>query len=604
MKYNTSQGSLKEEEKHNSGDASVAVGAWTPSRTTAPHPKIEMHVSRPGSPAGPSSPSPFPWSPSKHTQQSVRAKKLSMRSFLWLRPELQHGQQGDYASSLYAQLLPVLAVNLGSINVGLALAFPTILVPQLVPLQSRGTNSTQGLMEESAMQQWVGSFFLLGAVLGGILTSVQGSLTGRRSTLLSCAISDLLGWSVLALASLLPQVLFPLILTGRLLKGVAAAGYISTIQIYVAEVVQTEHRGWMGGLSLPLVCIGMMAMYVLGSLIPWYHTALVCLVPPVLLIAFLSQLWDTPYFYLMQYREKDGHAAMDKLRTGDPGAVAEIFTIQEAVDDNRIDEGILPRLYLLCTQKKYYTPFFILNFLILVIVFTGVTSMNIYANELFQRAGDHMSSYLSNIVIGLLQLAGSCLFLPLVKQYSRKLLLVSSAIIMSFSLALLGLYLYSQTRYEQFFMAVSRCSWLAILCFSGFLLAAPIGLCSVPLLYTAELFPTEMRSLLSGLTTSICCLAIFTGHHVFHALEMSLQPHGAVWISCAACVIAVFVTLCCVPETRSKQLTQIPEKFAEWRKEARASPWITPLPTPSHSRCATPTREVKKFEFRTQMFTK
>merc|ERR1711962_1184564 len=186
MKYNTSQGSIKEEEKHNNGDVSVAVGTWTPARSTAPHPKIEMHVSRPGSPA-PSSPSPFPCSPSKHTAQSAKAKKLSMRSFLWLRPELQQGQHGDYASSLYAQLLPVLAVNLGSINVGLALAFPTILVPQLVPLQSRGSNSTQGLMEESAMQQWVGSLFLLGAVLGGLLTSVQGSITGRRMTLLSCA---------------------------------------------------------------------------------------------------------------------------------------------------------------------------------------------------------------------------------------------------------------------------------------------------------------------------------------------------------------------------------------------------------------------------------
>jgi len=215
-----------------------------------------------------------------------------------------------------------------------------------------------------------------------------------------------------------------------------------------------------------------------------------------------------------------------------------------------------------------------------------------------------MNAYLSNIVIGLLQLAGSCLFLPLVKQYSRKLLLVSSAIIMSFSLALLGLYLFSQTRYEPFFMAVSRSDWLAILCFSAFLIAAPIGLCSVPLLYTAELFPTEMRSLLSGLTVSLCSLAIYTGHHVFHALEMSLLPHGAVWLSCSACVIAVFVTLCCVPETRTKQLTQIPEKFAEWRKEARASPWVTPMATPSHSRCATPTREVKKFDFRTHMFTK
>ena len=100
MKYNTSHGSLKEEEKYNTGEASVGGHQW-PTRT-ALQPKIEMHVSRPGSPA-PSSASPFPSSPSKHTL-STRAKKLSMRSFLWLRPELQQGQQGGYDSSLYAQV--------------------------------------------------------------------------------------------------------------------------------------------------------------------------------------------------------------------------------------------------------------------------------------------------------------------------------------------------------------------------------------------------------------------------------------------------------------------------------------------------------------------
>ena len=110
-----------------------------------------------------------------------------------------------------------------------------------------------------------------------------------------------------------------------------------------------------------------------------------------------------------------------------------------------------------------------------------------------------MNRYLSNIMIGLLQLVGSCLFLPLVKVYSRKQLFASSALTMAVSLSLLGLYLYSQTRYEQFFVAVSGSSWLAILCFSAYLLASPAGLCSVPLLYTAELFPTEMRGLLSGL---------------------------------------------------------------------------------------------------------
>ena len=193
-----------------------------------------------------------------------------------------------------------------------------------------------------------------------------------------------------------------------------------------------------------------------------------------------------------------------------------VFHIQESVERDHVEGGIFSKLKLVCTTKKYFFPFFLLNCLIVLVLLTGVSTMNVYANEMFQRAGGHMNRYLSNIIIGLLQLTGSCLFLPLVKIYSRKQLFASSALTMAASLSLLGLYLYAQTRYnhrhpdhretrqqrpryEQFFVAVSSSNWLALLCFSSYLLAAPAGLCSVPLLYTAELFPTEMRGLLSGL---------------------------------------------------------------------------------------------------------
>ena len=123
-----------------------------------------------------------------------------------------------------------------------------------------------------------------------------------------------------------------------------------------------------------------------------------------------------------------------------------VFHIQESVERDHVEGGIFSKLKLLCTTKKYFFPFFLLNCLIVLVLLTGVSTMNVYANEMFQRAGGHMNRYLSNIIIGLLQLAGSCLFLPLVKIYSRKQLFASSALTMAASLSLLGLYLYAQTR--------------------------------------------------------------------------------------------------------------------------------------------------------------
>ena len=94
-----------------------------------------------------------------------------------------------------------------------------------------------------------------------------------------------------------------------------------------------------------------------------------------------------------------------------------VFHIQESVERDHVEGGLFSKLKLLCTTKKYFFPFFLLNCLIVLVLLTGVSTMNVYANEMFQRAGGHMNRYLSNIIIGLLQLAGSCLFLPLVKIF-------------------------------------------------------------------------------------------------------------------------------------------------------------------------------------------
>jgi len=575
MKYNPS--AVKEQEEKQ------GVSKVLP--TLAHLPKTELHISLPAS---------------TNSSSQPRVKKLSMRSLLWLSPQHRHQESHN---SMYSQLLPVLAVHLGSFSVGAAIAFPILLGPHLVP-GSEGVQGSLDLTSDSAATGWTGTCFLLGAASGGILFSLLGSIRGRRTSLLASSITDLLGWGLIFLASLLPDISIHIILAGRFLTGLAASGYLSNIQIYVAEIVQTEHRGWMGGLSLPFASIGVLTMYVLGPWLTWSQTSLFCMVPSILMVGLLLQLWDTPYYYLMQYREKDAHGAMNQLRKGDPAAMAEIFSIQDTIEHDMIEGGILARLLLLCTQKRYYSPFVILNFLLIITIFIVITSLNTFTNELFQKGDEYMDPYLSSIISGLLYLAGSCLFLPLVKHNSRKLLQISSSVILTFSLCLFGIYLYSQTRYEDFFIAVSQSHWLPVLCFSVFLISAPIGLTSIPLLYTAELFPTEMRSLLSGLTMSLCSLSILMIQLLLPSLTSSMMPHGAVWLSSTACVISMFLCLSCVPETRNKDLSQIPEKFAQWRKVTRASPWVTPISSPAHSRCATPTREVKNFDFKTQMFTK
>ena len=58
-----------------------------------------------------------------------------------------------------------------------------------------------------------------------------------------------------------------------------------------------------------------------------------------------------------------------------------VFHIQESVERDHVEGGMLSKLKLLGTTKKYFFPFFLLNCLIVLVLLTGVSTMNVYANE-------------------------------------------------------------------------------------------------------------------------------------------------------------------------------------------------------------------------------
>ena len=117
------------------------------------------------------------------------------------------------------------------------------------------------------------------------------------------------------------------------------------------------------------------------------------------------------------------------------------------------------------------------------------------------------------IIAGIVNLLGSLLFLPAVKLASRKNILISSSVIMSLALAvhgeLHGLHYLSVYTFQ---IPASNCqtneeagenSWISLICILVYMLSAPIGLCSIPFMYIAELYPREVMSCHVSLTEKI-----------------------------------------------------------------------------------------------------
>jgi len=514
------------------------------------------------------------------------------------RPKLNLSTD-TYATNIYCQLLPVLAANIGSLSSGLALGYSAVLLPQIRPDEPGlhehdhvNHTSTQYRPFTVDMEQgsWIAGIFGIGAIFGALLSAYLGNQYGRKMSLILLAVPDLLGWILVASSQNLGMML-----AGRFLGGFAAAGYSPNIQIYVGEITQPQHRGWLSALTVPITAIGVLTMYVVGSILPWHLAAASCTPVPLLMVVFLMFYWDSPYWYAHIGKEKSALQALEQFRGQDSNSDEEMCQIFEYIRADSESVLFLEGLTKLCTQKKYLKPFVILNCLFLLMLFSGKFAIDFYAVEIVKHFEGSMNEYLSAVIIAFISLIGSLCYIPLVKRFSRKILICSSALVMGMSLLLLGLCIYSHT-YSS--LEVLRdCSWLPMVCIVSYMIAAPMGLCSIPFIYIAEFYPSEMRSLMGGLTIAISNLELFIVVKTFPNLEHLMGDHGVFWLYAFTCFCAIVFTLSYIPETKDKDLTKVETKFAKLGKVDRVSPWVTPVPSPSVG-------SVRKLHFKTHLFTK
>merc|ERR1712158_249043 len=229
-----------------------------------------------------------------------------------------------------------------------------------------------------------------------------------------------------------------------------------------------RNGGWLSGLTMPMMSVGVLLVYTMGSWLPWHYAAAICTLVPLCLLAALSPYFDSPYWYFSIGKEKNAHMAIEQFRGPATNVVSEIFTIQQHVESSQSEEDIsfFTAVIKVFTEKKYFKPFFILNFLFFLMIFSGKFTIDFYAVDFFQKTGSSsINEYISAVILAFIHLVGSLLFIALVKKLSRKLLLSISSLGMGISLAITGAWMYFSTS--------QTADWFPIISMLIYMLAAP-----------------------------------------------------------------------------------------------------------------------------------
>ncbi|KAK3932868.1 Facilitated trehalose transporter Tret1 [Frankliniella fusca] len=457
--------------------------------------------------------------------------------------------------SALRQVLMSFIANLGTINTGMAFGFSAVVIPQL-------KSATSDITIDEDQASWIASLSSASTPVGCILSGWLMDAIGRRRALLLTEIPLLLGWVLIATAA--PVSGLYQIYAGRLLVGLGSGMVGAPARVYTGEVTQPHLRGTLSALASVGVSLGVLLEYSVGSCVPWRVLAGLSSIVPTLALLLTLIAPESPAWLVSRGRHQEARESLLRVR----GANCDV---QRELDDMRAfaERNNVAKLGWSDTFRELVKPAAVKPFLILVAYFgiyqfSGVNTITFYAVHVFTESGASMDKYLATTLLGVVRLLFTVAGCMALRRCGRRPLTLSSSIGCGVTMLGLGGYMLAWETWTEAGdgTTVRTATWFPVACIFLYTAFCTTGFLIVPWVMIGEVYPSNVRGLIGGLTTCAAHMFVFLVVKSFPLME-SLMGHSGTFLLYG--VISIFGTAFFwffLPETKGRSLQEIEDYFS------------------------------------------
>lgn len=388
----------------------------------------------------------------------------------------------------------------------------------------------------------------LGALLGALIAGPFADRTGRRSSILVGNVAFLLA------AALMFTAVTPSQLTvGRLVAGLAVGFSTSLCTVYIGECAPAATRGALTSYAPLGVTVGILASYfvslpltnVVGG---WRLTLAMCAVPATAQLCLRHWLVESPRW--LAERRGDIAGARRCLRfLGQPDAD---FINESVGGSGRLNRP--PRIKsvtfkALVTERRYRKPALIACGLNALQQLCGINVVVYYAPRILNQLGFTPVSAIGFVcVIGVAQLMVGSRIGAIIDAVGRRPVALGGIAGLAVGLAMLAASSHLTPAGHAW------APWIAVLGILVFRLSFSASMAPIPYVVSAEVFPSEARSVgaAAGAAAREVANVVVTGS--FIPLVNALGATGTWVLYVAVVCVAFFVVRATLPETRGRTL--------------------------------------------------
>lgn len=400
----------------------------------------------------------------------------------------------------------------------------------------------------NAMQGWVVSCLLIGAIVGAGLAGTLSDRLGRKKLLVAAGLLFTIGSIISAVAPTIA-----LFVVARIIGGVGIGVSSTLVPLYIAEIAPSKHRGRLVSLNQLAVVIGIFAIYFVNRAIvnagdhawdvdySWRWMFGCGVIPGALFVLLLFFVPESPRWLQKQGHEDKSFKILEKIN-GTERARKELEDVKSSLKKESS-----------ASLRVLFQPGFRIALLIGVVLailqqVTGINAIMYYAPEIFKKVGVGTNASLTEtIIVGLVNLIFTIVSLWVIDKAGRKTLLVIGSAIMTISLAVVG--------FE--FHTAHPNGTLVLIFILLFVAAFAISFGPVVWLVMAEIFPTNIRGRATAIASVALWLADFIVSQFFPILLGKSGPSITFYCFAVLGAFAFIFSITVVRETKGKTLEEI-----------------------------------------------
>lgn len=434
------------------------------------------------------------------------------------------------------QIIVALAVSLGPFAAGLGKGYSS---PAIASLQQRDADA---FPVNGQAASWLASLSLLGALFGAPLGGAAVKW-GRRKTLLYAGAPLSVSWIITVSAFSVEVMCFSAFVSGFLVAIVQLAA-----QVYISEIASPGIRGGLSALLKVAGHAGILVAFAAGAFFNWRQLAGFISLAPAAMCVALWTVPESPGWLVLRGNREEAEKALRWLRGKNCDLRVELEALQAHVDSRPVPANFNLLL------RTLRTPTLIACGLMFFQRFSGANAFNFYVVTVFSQTFGGTNPHGAAVAVALVQLLSSLLSGLLVDRAGRLPLLIASSVLMSLALTSFGSFAYYKDSHPK---DLPQLDWIPLLCVLVFTVAFSLGISPISWLLVSELFPLEHRGLGTAFATAFSYLCAFVGVKTFVDFEELLGLYGAFWLYAAISISGLCFVVCCVPETKGRDLTEI-----------------------------------------------